>query len=84
MAAGSSFVAFSIGAFIPLAPFLFGAKVLPIAAVLALVALFVTGAITSRFTTRTWWYAGSRQLLVGLLSAAVTYGIGYLFGTTAG
>jgi VIT1/CCC1 family predicted Fe2+/Mn2+ transporter len=84
LAAGSSFVAFSIGAFIPLAPFLFGAKVLPIAAVLALVALFVTGAITSRFTTRTWWYAGSRQLLVGLLSAAVTYGIGYLFGTTAG
>jgi VIT1/CCC1 family predicted Fe2+/Mn2+ transporter len=52
--------------------------------VLALVALFVTGAITSRFTTRTWWYAGSRQLLVGLLSAAVTYGIGNLFGTTAG
>jgi VIT1/CCC1 family predicted Fe2+/Mn2+ transporter len=84
LAASSSFVAFSIGAFIPLAPFLFGAKVLPIAAVLALVALFVTGAITSRFTTRTWWYAGSRQLLVGLLSAAVTYGIGNLFGTTAG
>jgi VIT1/CCC1 family predicted Fe2+/Mn2+ transporter len=84
MAAGSSFVAFSIGAFIPLAPFLFGAKVLPIAAVLALVGLFVTGAITSRFTTRSWWYAGSRQLLVGLISAAVTYGIGNLFGTTGG
>ncbi|MGX7680364.1 VIT1/CCC1 transporter family protein [Jatrophihabitans sp. DSM 45814] len=84
VAAISSFVAFSIGAFIPLAPFFFAAKVLPIAAVLALVGLFVTGAITSRFTTRSWWYAGSRQLLIGLVSGAVTYGIGSLFGTTGG
>jgi VIT1/CCC1 family predicted Fe2+/Mn2+ transporter len=84
VAAISSFLAFSIGAFIPLIPFLFAAKVLPIAAALALIALFVTGALTSRFTTRTWWYAGGRQVVVGLVSAGVTYGIGNLFGTTAG
>jgi VIT1/CCC1 family predicted Fe2+/Mn2+ transporter len=80
LAAGSSFVSFSVGAFVPLVPFFFGAHMLPLAAVLALSALFITGAITSRFTSRAWWYAGSRQLLVGLCSAAITYGIGHLFG----
>lgn len=84
LAAASSFVAFSIGAAVPLAPFLFGAGMLPMAAVLALLALFGTGAITSRFTTRPWWYSGGRQLLLGLVAALVTYGIGSLFGTTVG
>jgi VIT1/CCC1 family predicted Fe2+/Mn2+ transporter len=54
--------------------------VLPLSAVLALVALFVTGAFTARFTTRPWWYAGGRQMLLGLISAAVTFGVGHLFG----
>jgi vacuolar iron transporter family protein len=84
LAAASSFVAFSIGAVVPLVPFLFGAGMLPLAAVLALLALFGTGAITTRFTTRPWWYAGGRQLLLGLVAAVVTYGIGSLFGTTVG
>lgn len=82
LAAGSSFVSFSVGAFLPLLPFLFGSKQLAIAAVLALTGLFVTGAITARFTTRAWWYAGGRQLLLGLVSALVTYGVGHLFGAT--
>jgi VIT1/CCC1 family predicted Fe2+/Mn2+ transporter len=82
LAAVSSFASFSVGAFVPLVPFLFAPRTLPIAAVLALIALFVTGATTSRFTSRSWWYAGSRQMLVGLFSAAVTYGIGHLFGAT--
>lgn len=84
LAAVSSFVSFSVGAMIPLVPFLFGARLLALAAVLALVALFVTGAITARFTTRQWWYAGSRQVLFGLVSAAVTYGVGHLLGAAVG
>jgi VIT1/CCC1 family predicted Fe2+/Mn2+ transporter len=76
----SSFLSFSVGAFVPLLPFLFASKVLPLSAVLALVALFVTGAFTARFTTRPWWYAGGRQMLLGLISAAVTFGVGHLFG----
>jgi VIT1/CCC1 family predicted Fe2+/Mn2+ transporter len=84
LAAGSSFVAFSLGAFVPLVPFLFAAKVLPISAVLALAALFVTGAVTARFSARSWWYVGGRQLVVGLVSAAVAYGIGNLFGASLG
>lgn len=84
VAALSSFAAFSLGAFVPLFPFLFAAHVLPIAAILALVALFVTGALTAQFTARSWWYTGGRQLLLGLVSAAVTFGIGHLFGSTVG
>jgi len=82
LAAVSSFLSFSVGAFVPLLPYRFAAKVLPVAAILALAALFLTGAVTARFTTRPWWYAGGRQLLLGLISAAVTYGIGHLFGAT--
>jgi VIT1/CCC1 family predicted Fe2+/Mn2+ transporter len=84
LAAASSFAAFSVGAVVPLIPFLFGSGMLPLAAVLALLGLFGTGAMTSRFTTRPWWYAGGRQLLLGLIAALVTYGIGSLFGTTIG
>jgi VIT1/CCC1 family predicted Fe2+/Mn2+ transporter len=82
LAAVSSILSFSVGALIPLVPFLFGSRQLALAAVLALIGLFVTGAITARFTTRPWWYSGGRQLLFGLVSAAVTYGVGHLFGAT--
>ena len=80
VASGSSFLSFSIGAVLPLLPFLFGADVLWLAALLTLVGLFVTGAITARFTTRPWWYAGGRQLALGAVTFAVTYGIGHLIG----
>ena len=78
----SSFVSFSVGALVPLVPFLFAPNMLPLAAVLALTALFVSGAFTAQFTTRTWWYAGGRQMLLGLISAAVTFGVGNLFGAS--
>jgi vacuolar iron transporter family protein len=81
-AAATSFVSFSIGAFLPLVPFFFGASVLPIAAALALIGLFVTGALASRYTIRSWYYSGFRQVLFGLAAAAVTYGIGHLFNAT--
>ena len=65
MAAGSSFLSFSVGAVLPLLPFMFGGDLLWLAAVLTLLGLFVTGAITSRFTSRSWLYAGARQLAAG-------------------
>lgn len=80
VAAASSFLAFSLGALIPLLPFLFATHVLPLAAALALVALFVTGAFTSRFTNRSWQYTGIRQALLGAVTFGVTYGIGHLIG----
>ncbi len=80
VAAVSSFLAFSVGAFLPLAPFLFASHVLVLAAVLSLVGLFVTGALTSRFTIRSWVYTGSRQMVLGALTFAVTFGVGHLIG----
>jgi VIT1/CCC1 family predicted Fe2+/Mn2+ transporter len=82
VAAVASFISFSVGAFVPLLPFLFSPHVLPVAAVLALLALFGSGAVTARFTGRSWWYSGGRQLLFGLASAAFGFGVGHLVGAT--
>jgi VIT1/CCC1 family predicted Fe2+/Mn2+ transporter len=80
-AAGSSFAAFALGAVIPLVPFLFGAaSVLP-ALLLSMLGLVITGGLVARITARPFWYGGGRQLLLGGLSAAVTYAIGLLVGT---
>jgi VIT1/CCC1 family predicted Fe2+/Mn2+ transporter len=81
IAAGSSLASFSVGAFIPLLPYIVGATNLLVSAVLAVVALFAAGAITARFTARTWYFSGARQLVLGMLAAAVTYGIGALVGS---
>lgn len=83
-AAASSFIAFSLGAVVPLLPYLFGGAQLLLPLLLALATLFLTGALVSRFTNRTWWYAGLRQTVLGGLAAAVTFGVGGLVGTSLG
>jgi len=79
VAAGSSFLSFCFGAIIPLLPYLLGANEVIISIVLAALALFGAGAFASRFTSRSWLFSGLRQLVFGMLSAAVTYGVGSLF-----
>jgi VIT1/CCC1 family predicted Fe2+/Mn2+ transporter len=81
VAAASSMAAFATGAFIPLLPFLLGATNLIMAAVMAAVALFTLGAAVSRFTSRSWWFSGLRQLMVGGVAAIVTFGAGAALGT---
>lgn len=83
-AAFSSLTSFSVGAFIPLLPYLAGATTLIISAILAAVALFAAGGITSRFTGRSWYFGGARQLALGVFAAAVTYGVGELFHAAVG
>jgi VIT1/CCC1 family predicted Fe2+/Mn2+ transporter len=83
VAAGSSFLSFSIGALVPLLPYLFGSTTVLISLVLSVVVLFLAGALTARFTSRTWLYSGGRQLLLGGAAAAVTYGVGVLFHVTS-
>jgi VIT1/CCC1 family predicted Fe2+/Mn2+ transporter len=83
-AAFSSFLSFSVGAFIPLLPYTLGATTVWISAVLSVLGLFLAGVAASRFTTRTWYYSGARQLVFGILAAAVTYGVGSLFHAAAG
>ena len=84
VAAGSSLLSFTVGALIPLLPYLFGATSVVLSAILALAALFAAGSLTSRFTSRGWLFAGSRQLILGGVAAIVTYGIGHLVGANIG
>jgi VIT1/CCC1 family predicted Fe2+/Mn2+ transporter len=80
VAAVSSLVTFSVGAVIPLLPYLFGLSVLWVALVAGGLGLFVAGGLSSRFTPRPWWYAGTRQLLFGAVAAGITYLIGLAIG----
>jgi len=84
VAAGSSFLAFALGALIPLLPYMFGAQTLLISAVLSVIGLFLAGVLVSRVTARSWWFSGTRQLVVGVLAALVTFGVGHLVGTSLG
>lgn len=81
LAASSSFVSFSIGAILPVLPFIMGVSVLLPAALVAGVALFAAGAAVGRITAKPWWFSGLRQLLLGAAAAAVTYGVGAAIGT---
>ncbi|MEV4174606.1 VIT1/CCC1 transporter family protein [Nonomuraea sp. NPDC049709] len=82
LAAGSSFCAFSVGALVPLAPFLFGASGLVVALVLSVVALFGFGSAVAVMTARPWWRGGLRQLALGVGAATVTFALGHLLGVT--
>ena len=84
VAAISSFICFSIGALVPLLPYLFGFPVLWLALLAGGLGLFVAGAVVSRFTTRHWWSNGMRQLVLGVLAAGLTYLVGRAFGATLG
>jgi VIT1/CCC1 family predicted Fe2+/Mn2+ transporter len=81
-AAAFSFVAFAVGAAVPLVPFLVtsGSAALGAAGVLAGVALFSVGALISLVTDRSALRSGGRQLVVGALAAAGTYVVGRLVG----
>ncbi|MEA2520495.1 MAG: vacuolar iron transporter family protein [Actinomycetota bacterium] len=85
-AAISSFVMFAFGALLPLIPFFFrgGGTAAVIAGVIAAVSLITVGALTSLLTGRSPVFSAARQLLIGVLAALVTYGIGRLVGVSAG
>jgi VIT1/CCC1 family predicted Fe2+/Mn2+ transporter len=78
----SSFFCFAVGALLPLLPYLFGLRSLALALLVGGIGLFVAGAATSRFTTRSWWFGGLRQLAFGAIAAGATYLVGSLIGVT--
>jgi VIT1/CCC1 family predicted Fe2+/Mn2+ transporter len=78
VAAGSSFACFSVGALFPLITYLLGFDSLALALGVGGLGLFAAGAVVARFTGKRWWLSGLRQLALGGLAAAVTYGIGTL------
>jgi VIT1/CCC1 family predicted Fe2+/Mn2+ transporter len=79
-AAGSSFAAFAVGALIPLLPFVLGASSVVPALIVSAFGLLLAGGLIARLTACPPWFGASRQLVLGVLSAAVTYGVGLLVG----
>lgn len=80
MAAGSSFLSFSVGAIVPLIPYIFGAESVFYAAVITAVALFATGSTVGYVTDENWFRSGARQLLLGTAAGAATHVLGTLAG----
>lgn len=81
VAAASSFLSFSVGAMVPLVPFLVGLPSLWLALALTLVGLFGCGAVVTRYTGRRWWFGGARQALLGAAAFAITWLVGLGVGT---
>jgi VIT1/CCC1 family predicted Fe2+/Mn2+ transporter len=90
----SSFLAFAIGAFVVVLPYLlaaiwpsvFGSGIVPLAlaVTLAAVALLVVGGLVGRFSGRGVVRGAVRQFTVGALAAGVTFLIGRVIGDLTG
>lgn len=85
-AAMYSFILFSIGAIIPLSPFLFtnGSTAIIISVIVSALGLFLIGVAITLFTGRNFWFSGFRQVLFGLAAAAITFFIGRMVGASIG
>jgi len=80
LAGVSSLVAFSLGALVPLLPYLAGLPALAAALGIAAVALGAGGMVVGRITGRPVLRSGLRQLALGAVAVAVTFAVGSLIG----
>ena len=76
----ASLLAFSLGALLPLLPYLLGFPALAATLTITAVALVTGGAAVGKLTGRSMLHAGLRQLGLGGLAIAVTFTIGSLIG----
>jgi len=83
-AAFGSFIAFALGAFVPVAPYIVGSGVGAFVAAigLSLVALFAVGAGVSLLTGRGVLFSGARQVGIGAAAAIVTFVVGTVIGVS--
>ncbi|MEJ6014426.1 VIT1/CCC1 transporter family protein [Corynebacterium sp. H127] len=84
-AAISSFLFFASGALIPIVPFLLGLSTTVaalIACVLVGLALMLTGGVVGVLSGASPLARALRQVAIGLGAAAITYGLGWLFGVS--
>jgi VIT1/CCC1 family predicted Fe2+/Mn2+ transporter len=86
VAAFTSLILFALGAVIPVIPFtlLTGPKAVIGSLFVSAIGLFVIGGGITLFTGRNLFYSGLRQVLFGLIAAAITFGIGRLIGVNLG
>ncbi len=77
-AAIGSFFAFTLGAIVPVVPFIVGGGYWALAAAIiaGAVMLGLAGMLTSLLTGRHPLYAGGRMVLIGLAATGITFGIG--------
>jgi VIT1/CCC1 family predicted Fe2+/Mn2+ transporter len=88
LAGFSSLLAFSVGALIPLLPYLAGLSgtgqgvnsALVAALGVAAAALLAGGMVVGRLTGRPWLRSGLRQLALGAIAVAITFAVGHLIG----
>jgi len=82
LAGVSSFLAFTLGALVPLVPYLLasGAPAFTASLLVSLGALFVLGLGISGLTRRNALRTAFRQVLLGGIAAAVTFAVGSLIG----
>jgi VIT1/CCC1 family predicted Fe2+/Mn2+ transporter len=76
----------AIGGFISIIPFFFtvGMPAVIASFVISTAAHFAVGASKSLVTTRSWWASGAEMTAVGVIEAAITYGLGAMFAGHAG
>jgi VIT1/CCC1 family predicted Fe2+/Mn2+ transporter len=82
-AAGSSFIAFAIGAIIVVLPYLFGMEgtaAIMLATGMAAVAMLVVGGVVGYLSGRGVLFSAFRQIAWGAGAAAVTFVVGHLIG----
>jgi VIT1/CCC1 family predicted Fe2+/Mn2+ transporter len=81
-AAVSSFVAFALGALVPLLPWFFGSGTAAVVAsiILGLVASAVVGTLLARFTGKSVLFSAGRQLAIATFAATVTFLVGHAVG----
>ncbi len=83
-AAGGSFLAFAVGAVIPVVPFLIltGQAAIVVSLGLSLVAMFAVGVGVSLLTGRGAIFSGLRQVGIGAAAAGVTFVVGRIIGVS--
>ena len=85
-AGGMSFCLFASGALVPVAPYFFlnGWPAVIGSLALSALALALVGAGTSLFTGRHVAFSAARQIAIGLVGAAITFGVGRALGVSLG
>lgn len=84
VAAGTSFLLFTLGALAPLMPWFFTNGVLAISLSIIFTGLgsLVVGGYISASSGKPIAYGALRQLAIVILASVVTYGVGYVFGVS--
>ncbi len=83
-AAFTSFFLFAVGAIFPIFPFFFwsGSTAIYISLAVSGIGLFIIGAAITLMTGKSILFSGTRQVLVGIAAAILTFGIGKLIGVS--